>query len=420
MLKSIDVLIGLTVVLLALSMAVTVITQSLTTLLNSRGRHLRRGLTDLLQQLDPALTATWSKAVATRLLTHPLVSGSNTPVSSNDGTAWFAGVATAVRRLAGGPRLGNVIHREEFTKLLMGLAAGHGTTELATKAKAALSTALTNNGVSDPDATLKHIRALALQLERSSPELSNMTRQNVAILHAAESDLVAKINNWFDQTMDRTSQRFTASTRAITFGVAFVVAFGLQVDTPSLVNRLAADDQLRAAFVREAKALQTDQVRAAEEQRQAAEKVKAAQKDDPAADGATPGTANAAGTPPESENPGAQPAPTDPEEIARKYRVFLATNGIVKLPSSAGWWDGFRTANYLGLLLTALLLSLGAPFWYSALGRLLQLRSVIAAKDDAQRTQRQSNDSAQAGMSGLTRSPTSIVAGERGDPVALG
>ena len=65
MLKSLDVLIGLVVVLLALSMAVTVITQAITTILNSRGRHLRRGLADLLQQLDPALTATISKAVAT-------------------------------------------------------------------------------------------------------------------------------------------------------------------------------------------------------------------------------------------------------------------------------------------------------------------------------------------------------------------
>ena len=79
MLKSIDVLIGLVVVLLALSMAVTVITQSITTIINSRGRHLRRGLIDLLQQLDPKLTETVSEAVATRLLTHPLVCGSNTP-----------------------------------------------------------------------------------------------------------------------------------------------------------------------------------------------------------------------------------------------------------------------------------------------------------------------------------------------------
>ena len=79
MLKSLDVLIGLVVVLLALSMAVTVVTQALTAIVNSRGRHLKRGLQDLLQQLDPALTATISEAIATKVLTHPLVSGSTAP-----------------------------------------------------------------------------------------------------------------------------------------------------------------------------------------------------------------------------------------------------------------------------------------------------------------------------------------------------
>jgi hypothetical protein len=44
--------------------------------------------------------------------------------------------------------------------------------------------------------------------------------------------------------------------------------------------------------------------------------------------------------------------------------------------------------NVLGVLVTSLLLSLGAPFWYSALGRLLQLRSVLAVKDDDQRKAR--------------------------------
>jgi hypothetical protein len=364
-LKSVDVLIGITVVLLALTMAVTVITQTLTAVINSRGRHLRRGLTDLLQQLDPALTAALSKQVATTLLTHPLVSGSNTPLAGDAGarSGALASAVGWVRRLLGGPRLGNVVHREEFSKLLMGLAAGDGTHTLQGEAKTALKTALANNGIADPDATLKGIRTLALQLERAHPELSNAARQNVAILTSANSDLVAKINNWFDQTMDRTSQRFTASTRVITFVGAFLVAFGLQVDTPSLVNRLAADDQLREAFVTEARALYVDQ-----------------QKE---AGGGAPSSA------------------ADPVKIERQYRSFLATNGVITLPTEAGWVSAFRRASMLGLLVTALLLSLGAPFWYNALGQLLQLRSVLAVKDDAQRTARQSTEPA------LTTAPAS-------------
>ena len=322
MLKSVDILIGLTVVLLALSMAVTVITQAITTLLNSRGRHLRRGIVDLLQLLDPSLTAEISRSVATAVLTHPLVSGSSAPL------------------LGGRIRLGNVVHREELTKLLMAMATGD---RLEPTAREVVKRVLTSNGIGDPEETLKAIRAAALRLERESPALSHTMRQNVAILRAAESDFVAKINTWFDQTMDRTSQRFTASTRAITFSGAFIVAFGLQVDTPSIVNRLAADESLRNAFVQEAQALQKTE------------------------------TLSAA-------------------DIDRQYRAFLATNGIITLPTAGKWQEGFASKNLLGMLVTALLLSLGAPFWYNALGKLLQLRSVLAAKDDAQRTQRQSSD----------------------------
>jgi len=333
-------------VLLALSMAVTVITQAITTVINSRGRHLRRGLTDLLQQLDPALSEQLSKVVATQILTHPLVSGSSAPF-------------TAIGRLIGGPRLGNVVHREEFTKLLMALAAGQGSGQLSPAVVEALTRALSNNGVADPKETLKNIRTMALQLERSAPEVSNVVRQNMAILHAAESDLVAKINNWFDQTMDRTSQRFTASTRVITFAGAFLVAFGLQVDTPALVNRFSADDALREAFVEEAQALYRDH----KELQQA-----------------------------EQQGRGL-PVPTSSDEVGRKYRAFLATNGVITLPSTAGWRAGFVNMSFFGVMITALLLSLGAPFWYGALGKLLQLRSVLAVKDDAQRLERQLNES---------------------------
>jgi hypothetical protein len=354
-------------------MAVTMITQAVTTVLNSRGRHLRRGLVDLLQQLDPALTETLSRSVATGILTHPLVSGSNTPVAAGSPLEVVTSTIGRLRRSIGGPRLGNVVHREEFTKLLMAFAAGQGAGQLESAARDALLKALKENGVDNPEQKLKDIRQVALRLERSAPELSHMARQNIAILEAAESDFVAKVHNWFDQTMDRTSQRFTASTRAITFIGAFLVAFGLQVDTPALVNRLAADEKLREQFVAEARALYADQ-KALDE----------AAKQQPA-------------------EPSSSPAP-DPEEMARKYRVFLATNGLITFPSvGQKWIEGYRNVNLFGVLMTALLLSLGAPFWYSLLGRLLQLRSVLAVKDDVQRAERQLRESDGGGKS---RTPT--------------
>jgi len=360
-LKSIDVLIGLIVVVLALSMAVTVITQAFTAALNSRGRHLRRGLVDLLNQIDPKLTGEISDAVATAVLTHPLVSGSNLPFDPGDSSWW--------RRWLGGARLGNVVQREEFTKLLMGLAADDPGSTLKTESRQVLQAALARNGIADPDAALKNIRLAALKLETSSPSLSNSARQAAAILQTAESDLVGKINSWFDQTMDRTSQRFTASTRFITFAGAFLVAFGLQVDTVSLFNRLNADDVLRDKLVKDAMALPALET---------------------------------------SDTNAQQSAATSQTVVNNEYRRFLSEAGIISLPkwsSWAEWKAGFDGRSVGGILVTALLLSFGAPFWYGMLRNLLQLRSVLASKDDDQRNDRQKIDSAD--QSKKTKSPAS-------------
>jgi hypothetical protein len=56
-----------------------------------------------------------------------------------------------------------------------------------------------------------------------------------------------------------------------------------------------------------------------------------------------------------------------------------------------GWRQGSTLA---GVLLSSLLLSLGAPFWYEALKSLLKLRGVMAKKDDSAREERQSDQSA--------------------------
>lgn len=350
MLKSIDVLIGLAVIMLALSMAVTMITQFVTTIFNSRGRHLKRGLVDLLGQVDPALRTDVAVRLADAVLTHPLISAS-------------------------GRRLGSVVHREELTTLLLDLAGPTG--RLDEDAKQTLRAALARNGIADPEGTLRNIRAVSLQLEAGNPLIAASVRHTMAILQEARTDYTAKINGWFDQTIDRVAQRFTASTRAITFGGALLVAAVLQVDTVNLVNRLAADDVLRQAFVAQA--------------------------------AATHGAPVDVRTQPSNTNPA--------EGMEREYFAFLAENGVISIPSGGRQWvRRWSVVNLWGVLVTSLLLSLGAPFWYNALGKLLQLRSVLAAKDDVQRQARQTTeDDTRTVVASAHSNP-----GERGDLAAVG
>jgi hypothetical protein len=74
----------------------------------------------------------------------------------------------------------------------------------------------------------------------------------MAFLQEAQSTFLAKINGWFDQTIDRVADRFTNSARLITFAGSFAVALVLQLDTAALVNRLSADPAFRQALVQEA------------------------------------------------------------------------------------------------------------------------------------------------------------------------
>jgi len=341
-LKSLDVLIGLAVVMLALSMAVTMMTQFTTMVLNSRGRHLRRGLSDLLSQLDPALRGRVAGDLAHALLTHPLVSNTR-----------------------GG--LGSVIHREEFTKLLLQLAGGDSA--VGADARAALLTALRNNGIDDPERTLRNVRDVSLQIEKTNPHLASDVRQTIALLQEAQSDLVGKVNTWFDQTIDRVAQRFTAETRVLTFVGAMLIAAALQVDAIGLVNRLAADDVLRQAFVNSASR--------------------------------------------------SQPDASTSSSIDRQYMAFLADKGVLSVATSPSEWrTRWGGVNMVGVLVTCLLLSLGAPFWYSALGRLLQLRSAIAFKDDDQRLARQTTVDAGkmiVAATGIVAAGPVLPAADRGD-----
>lgn len=367
MLKTLDIVIGLSLVMLLVSLVVTVLTQFVTNVANTRGRHLLRGLGDLLQQIDPALEQKTARAIAAGVLTHPLISEAM-------------------------GRYGTVIHREEFTKLLLDFAAGAGAARLGDSTCTALKNTLAKQGLVNPEAVLDNIRSVALQLEASNPELANNARQNLAIVSEAASPFVARVNGWFDQTIDRVSQRFTYTTRGITFACGVLVALLLQLDAIALVDRLSVDDGLRNSLTEMAVKLQST----------------------------PPPSASASGRAPEPA--GAVSLQLSPEN--RDAIRALATKGLITVPRTpVEWRDQWKSQSVgpklPGIVLSALLLSLGAPFWYNALKNVLRLRSLIATKDDQQRLERQSTQDGHTAGAPAAGSLT-VVTGERGNLSALG
>jgi hypothetical protein len=428
-LKTLDILIGVATVMLLFSMVVTIVTQSIISAFQTRGRNLRDGLAGLLKQLDPGLEEKLAAKISTALLRHPLIGGE------------FGA-------------LGTVIHRDEFTTLLMEVGAGQSGAHVTDEAKAAVVKLLQKNGVSDPAAALKNIRDVALQIEAANPQLANSVRYGMAVLQEAKSDYVAKVHGWFDQTIDRVSQRFTANAHGITFVVALIVAFSVQLDTIGLINRLSTDDAMRTYLVGQAQAISDQAVKKGVVPQDAGANQStsqpntgsagkpasgsdaspkkadtAAAKTDTSAQKKNPSGGTAAGPPPaQTPSPTPTPTPNPQKEITN----VLQNNGLIvppKLPFEfkMAWppieWH-LQTNQVLGILISALLLSLGAPFWYGALQSLLKLRSSLAQKDDQQRANRQvggeTQEGATAAPAGDSAALPASLKGEQGNLQAVG
>jgi hypothetical protein len=351
MLKSIDVLIGFSVVMLVGSFAATLLTHAFTSIVNMRGGQLLRGLSDILQHIDPTFERHVVEEISTTILKNPLISEVST-------------------------RLGPVVSREEFTTLLLSIASGQEGKSLSQPGRDALKKMLSDNGVADPAQTLSNIRDLALRIEQANPGIANNVRSNLAILREAPSALTAKIHGWFDQTIDRVSLRFTANTRMVTFVAALLIAVVTQMDAIGLVNRLYSDPALRNSLVEKA-------------------------------------LTNVPATPPSASN---QVAIADVD-------AALAKSGVLTITS----WKDCSPQKLIGILLSAALLSLGAPFWYDILKNVIKLRSTLAQKDDQQRAERQNappNDAAAttptaAAITAATV-PSTVLPGEQGFLDAVG
>ncbi len=328
MLATLDVLIGFTVVMLVISFSVTMLTQAFNSLFNLRGKALLQGVGSLITLLDKATLEGSANTIARKLLTNPLV---------------------ARRTVFGGSDLAGTVHREELVKLIL--------FEASTDAK--LKSTINALGVADPLAVLSAVRMAELAFERQRPDIATDVRSTMAMIDHASSEFLARINAWFDQTMDRTSELFTLYSRVGTFVAALLVAFTLQLDSVHLLNQLSSDKAARTALV-EAAIAHPEQFKPA-------------------------------------DAPASLPSPVDALKTIRDdpHLAELAQLHLIDPPAGPGdWWKKLSTASdpmarILGILLTTALLSLGGPFWYAMLENLLKLRPLLAQKEERLRAIRQ-------------------------------
>lgn len=344
-LKYLDTTIAFVVVMLLLSMLVMVLVQASTSILKLRGRNLVAGLEMLLKQAwpelgkkaDPNDAKSWTMAgeIAVQVAKHPAIA------------AW---------RL-GGTEYAQAISKTELLAILSAIK-GDAAANLSNAAKTQLATLLDAHLPGSADIAQKIGIELAQRFPAQADQLRDVAVAAVGRVSKAEAD----VEQWFDTVMTRTTDWYKAKTRVITVLVSFALAFVLQVDTLAIFHQLSTDPELRAQLVQSSDAVQKKYEASQKLQQQAA---------------ATASTDQAQAA------KDAQAALKDLNDTIKQAKGTFEQAQLNLLPNNypSGFWSWYASGtHFLGTLLTALFLSLGAPFWFNTLRELSSLRPNVAAK----------------------------------------
>ena len=339
-----DVAIGLFMIYLILSLVCTAINEAIATLTDQRGKHLQEGVKNLLN--DPDLTG-----LAKQIYSHGLIDG----LSRN--------AANPAKK----NRPPSYMPAGTFSLALFDVLTAHGAIANAPASAGALGSAIVDSATKaanaaqkDPDnptlgsaasLTLERQLALGRELAVAAPDIMANVKTAIAQLppgHTQEALFVLldksarevsatvshieafqkNVEGWFNDAMDRVSGWYKRWTQVCLAVVALVVVVAANADTLKIVQRLEADTALRASLAAAAQDV-------------------------------------------------AKQTSADSEGV--KTAVAKAESLALPIGWNAWPWDASHSAlaitmKLLGLLITVLATSFGAPFWFDALGKVANLR----------------------------------------------
>jgi hypothetical protein len=203
----------------------------------------------------------------------------------------------------------------------------------------------------------------------------------LALIDDAQGDvnkLRANIENWYDAAMDRVSGWYKRRVHAIILLLGLVTAIALNADSAYIARHLSTDPALRNSLV------SVSQVYAQKENGGDAGKQTPGQPTQPAGESAQTRFDNNLQQLKELGLPmGWTVEGDDP-----RFKGKVAVDPHLKWPGwhlqnasvRAEWWLQIKF-HWLGWLLTALAISLGAPFWFDMLNKLIVVRSTVKPKE---------------------------------------
>lgn len=180
------------------------------------------------------------------------------------------------------------------------------------------------------------------------PGENTQTKKHLkTLLRDANNDLEKfklLLEQWYEDTQERAIGWFKRKTQLYLFSIGFILALGFNVDTVEIVNKLRLDEKTRDALASQAVAL--------------------------ASEGKDSIDVSAMSN-------------SDFQKYTEKVKTRMAeVNSIIGLEWNWPCYDPEKTPweilkNSIGILLTALAISLGSPFWFDLLNKLVKLRGAV-------------------------------------------
>jgi hypothetical protein len=320
---ALDVAIGLVIMYLVLSLVCTVVNEYVASKLNLRSRSLQESMLELLDD----------QGVRTRFYEHGLIAGTNRAIAR-------------ARRLFGGVEARPI----DATSAAVPSAADHPSYIASTTFVQALVGSLT--AAESAGAEVPQFAEVEAAIRKLPP--SRVKSALVASLVAAQGDFDrfrTSVAAWFDDSMDRLSGAYKRNLKRISIFVGCVVALIVNADSFQVGKSLWSDSALRAEMVQVADTTSRS-------------------RPDQASYGAVMREFQGA-------NDRLRPLPVGwPLCVTRSPAPDTASAADLRDVCPAGeqmiW---FGVTKLLGLFVTGLALSLGAPFWFDLLSRFINIRS---------------------------------------------
>lgn len=367
--EMLDVAIGIIFIFLLLSLICTAINELVESKLKLRAVDLEQGIRNLLN--EPTGMDLTQKLYDHQLV-YSLFRGTYNPrlIRNNNADTTVNNTDNNLmdKRYARGQNLPSYIPSRNFALALMDIlvpatsTTASGATGALAKPLAALPTPTENGGQRAPadPMPLAPLRTAVLAIQNND----RLQKALLSIIDAAGNDTTKAregIENWFNSGMDRVAGWYKRRVQKIVFVMGFVLAILMNADSIAIFTNLANDRPLREAIVAEAKGYKNPATDNASDNEKLVKNVK---------------TLDELGLP---IGWGWASYFNDGKDAVRNYKA-VPTFDTDHFWNSLGSW--FLKA--FGWFITGMAVSLGAPFWFDMLSKIMVIRSTVKPHEKSQ------------------------------------